>query len=80
MEPNSEPAVVYETGDAVMVALARSLLAEADVPYVTTGEMLQDIIAPGRFGLHFNPVAGPVKFLVPPAFEEDAREVLVDLV
>ena len=33
----------------------------------------------GRFGLNFNPVAGPVRFLVPAAFEDEARRALAGL-
>jgi len=72
------PVVVMETGNAVVVALARSLLSEANIPFATTGEGLQDILGGGRFGLNFNPVSGPVRFLVPPGFEEEARGVLAD--
>ena len=76
---DSEPAIVFETGNAVTVALARSLLSDADIPFVTTGEGLQDLIGGGRFGLHFNPVSGPVRFLVPPSFASEARKTLAVL-
>ena len=80
MEEDADVLVtVLATGNPALIALAKSLLEDADIPYVTKGEILQDLIKPGRFGLGYNQVIGPVEFQVRQEDEEDARELLADL-
>lgn len=70
---------VVSTGDPLLIALSKSLLDEASIPYVTMGETLQDLISPGRFGLGFNQVAGPIELLVPEDHLEEALMLCDDL-
>lgn len=68
----------YETGDAIRVALVKSLLEEAEIPYLARNEQLQDLFGFGRL-VPVNPVSGPVIFMVPEAHAEEARALLSGL-
>ncbi len=70
---------VLETGNPALLAIARSLLASAEIEYETTGDALQDIFALGRLGAGFNPVVGPATILVHDDDAEAARELLSEL-
>lgn len=70
---------VLATGDSFLVALAKSLLQEADIPYVSKGEILQDFIGFGRVGLGFNQITGPVELMVPKELAEEALLIFTDL-
>ena len=50
MGQNEELVMVLSVGDPVVVALAKSIVDEADIFYVSQGEILQDLIASGRIG------------------------------
>ena len=69
------PVVVFETGDASLVPVIASLLTDADIPFLSRGEAIQDLFAWGRISGN-NPVTGPVQFLVPPQHAAAARELL----
>ena len=75
----TEWVAVISTGDPFVIALGKSLLDEASIPYITMGETLQDMIGPGRFGLKFNQVAGPVEIVVPEDYLEEALLVCSDI-
>lgn len=70
---------VVSTGDPFLLELTKSLLDEAKIPHVTTGETLQDLIAPGRIGLGFSQVAGPIEVLVPDDYLEEALLLCKDI-
>jgi hypothetical protein len=77
--PDVELVPVFETGDAALVALVKSLLEEEQIDYMVRGDNLQDLFGAGRALIGFNPIVGPVEFLVR---EEDAartRALLSDL-
>lgn len=69
------PVVVLETGDASLIPVVASLLTDADIPFVSRGEAIQDLFAWGRVSGN-NPVTGPVQFLVPPEHAAAARDLL----
>ncbi|HEX4998161.1 MAG TPA: DUF2007 domain-containing protein, partial [Terriglobia bacterium] len=75
---DEEPVTVYQTGDAALVALARSILDSADIPFAVRGEGVQDLIGGGRL-LGLNPVVGLVSFDVNPEDSEEARTLLSEL-
>ena len=77
-EPD-EPVTVLETGDAGLVAVAKSLLESADIQYFAKGEGVQDLFAGGRFGTGFNPFVGPVQLQVAAEDADDAKALLRDL-
>jgi len=70
---------VFETGDPVLVALARSLLDSARIEFATKGEAIQDLLGLGRFPAGSNLVTGPVVFQVRPDDALKARSLLRDL-
>ena len=76
--PDATPVVVFETSDASLVPVVSSLLTDADIPFLSRGEGIQDLFAWGRISGQ-NPGTGPVQFLVPPNHAASARELLQDL-
>jgi hypothetical protein len=79
-EDHADPKMetVYATGDPALLALAKSLLEDADIEYFTKGEEIQDLIGGGRLG-GLNYVTGPVEFLVAAGNAPTARELLAHL-
>jgi len=76
---SSEPVTVLRSGDSAMLAVAKSLLDAANIPYYAKGEGVQDLFAWGRFGTGFNPVVGPVELQVAAEDAERAAKLLSDL-
>jgi hypothetical protein len=70
---------VFESGDPALIALARSLLDSAEIPFITKGDGLQDLFGWGRMPGGFNLVVGPVQFQVNQADTEEAGVLLEDL-
>lgn len=83
--PGPEPAPdialvpVLETGDAGLIAVAKSLLDAEGIDYFVRGEALADLFGLGRITV-FNYVVGePPAFLVREEDASRARELLADL-
>jgi hypothetical protein len=70
---------VFQTGNPMVLALAKGALESAGIRFVSEGEGLQDLIGLGRFPGGFNVATGPVRILVDIADAEAAREVLADI-
>jgi len=70
---------VFRTGDAGLVALAKSLLEGDRIEYLARGEGIQDLVGWGRFGGGFNYAVGPVEFVVRIDDAPRARALLTDL-
>lgn len=69
MAKNSDQLVtVLSTSDPFLIPLAKSLLDDANIPYVTQGETLQ--------GLGFGQSFGPVEIQVLGESVEEARRIL----
>jgi hypothetical protein len=77
-EPNLELVPVFRTVDAGLVALAKSLLEGEGIEYMVRGEGLQDLFGWGRFA-GFNPIVGPVEFVVRSDDAPRVRALLRDL-
>lgn len=71
-----ELVTVFETGDPGLLALAHSILDEAEIPYLTLGEGVQDLFGVGRLGTGFSILTGPVQLQVDRGQEADARQLL----
>lgn len=67
---------VVESGNPFEIAVAESLLAEAEIPYWKQGDGLQDLFGGGRIGLGYNLLTGPVRIQVERQNLERARELL----
>ena len=78
MEQNDGFVRVLSIGDPFRIALAKSLLDEAGIPYLSQGEPLQEVVGVGRFG-GYNIAVGPVEILVSAQDAGKARAILEDL-
>ena len=71
---NEEPLeVVFETANAAEVAIIKSLLEGAGIPYLTRSEDQYDAFRGAFRGTIFNPHGRPVVFLIPASMAEEAR-------
>ena len=70
---------VFATGNAGLIAVAKSILEDAGIPNFAKGEGLQNLFGIGVVGTGFNPVVGPVQIQVPRDCEEDAKGLLEGL-
>jgi len=77
--PDIHLVTVYASGDPALIALARSLLESAGIPFMTQGEGVQDFFGWGRAPANFNIITGPVQFQVDEKDAVEARAVLADL-
>lgn len=75
----SDLVTIFETGDASLVALAKSLLDSAGIEFAAKGEAIQDLFGFGRFPGGSNLVTGPVAFQVRPEDAKSAKSLLRDL-
>ena len=70
---------VFATGEAALIAVAKSLLEAERIDYFVRGEGLSDLFGYGRLFTTFNYVVGPPQFMVREEDAERARELLKDL-
>jgi len=74
---NEEPLeIVLETIDATEVAIVKSLLESAGIPYLARGEDQYDAFRGVFRGTVFSPHGRPVTFFVPASRAKDARVLL----
>ena len=78
-EPNLDLVPVFRTGDAGLIALAKSLLNGEGIDYLARGDGLQDLFGCGRLGVGFSYVVGPVEFVVRSDDAPRVRALLADL-
>lgn len=71
-------AVVLQTFDQALVAVAQSILEAGGIPFYVRGENLPDLLGFGRL-TGFNPIFGPVEILVGSRDEAAARALLAEL-
>ncbi|MCL2654724.1 MAG: DUF2007 domain-containing protein [Coriobacteriia bacterium] len=69
------PVVVLATSRDDDLALAKSMLMSADIPFFTKNEMIVDLFGYARFG-GANRITGPMELLVAPKDADDACEIL----
>ena len=74
MPRDERPVTVFETSDPGVLAVVKSLLEDADIPYYASGEHFQSLFPGG-----FNAFAGPVRIEVSPDDARGARERLAPL-
>lgn len=78
-DPDVQLVPIFQTADAALIALAKSLLDGEGIDYLVRGEGVQDLFGAGRFGSGFNPITGSPVFIVREDDAERARELLKDL-
>ncbi len=71
--------VVFETVDPTEVAVIKSLLEGADIPYLTRAEDQYDAFRGAFRGTVFSPHGRPVVFLVPASMVTKARLLLKEV-
>jgi hypothetical protein len=80
MVRESDVVTVMVTGDAAVLAIAKSLLDDAGIAYRTKNEHLQHLFGGGVVGTGYNILVGPVQLQVRRVDEAEARMLLADLV
>ena len=76
-EPDMKLVPVLRVVHEMDVALAESLLGDAQIGYLARGKQIQDLFGMGRL-VTVNPVTEPVEFLVAEKDAATAREILAD--
>ena len=74
-----ELVTVLQNPSPALLAVAKSVLENADIPYLDKGEMAQDLIGFGRMLGGFNPFIGGVQLQVPAPYVAEAQALLTDL-
>jgi len=77
-DPDVELVLVLSTGDAGLIAVAKSLLEGEKIDFFVRGDGLQDLFGLGRI-TGFSYAMGPAEFWVREADAGRARERLADL-
>lgn len=67
---------VLETGDAALLAVARSLLEAEGIPCFVRGDQLQEFLGWGRLPSGVNLVTGPAQLQVERKRADEARQLL----
>lgn len=70
---------VFETTDPTEIPVVRSFLDAQGIPHVVVGEERFDAFRGALSPFRFNPRAGMVAFLVPSAYAEVTRGLLVEI-
>lgn len=76
---NERLVTVFKSGHEGLIAVAKSMLDEAEIKYLIKNEGVQDLVGLGVFGTGFNPLTGPVQIQVLPDDETYARDLLKDV-
>lgn len=67
---------ILRTGNQGQIAIAKSLLDEAGIPYLAKSEGVQDLFGAGRLGGGYNYITGPVEIQVRTSDESEALDLL----
>ena len=79
VDPVPEPRVVLSSTRAEAVAIAKSILIDAQIPFGVRGEGVQDLFGYGRFPAGSSVLMGPIQIVVAPSDEEAAHALLASL-
>lgn len=79
MAEDERAVTVFESGNPALVAVAKSILDDAEILYSVQGENVQHLFGFGSIGTGYNLLTGPIRIQVMPEDEEAAR-VLLDQV
>lgn len=78
-EADIELRVVLSTGNSYLVSIAKSILNDAQIPFIVKNEQLQNLFGIGSIGGHVNPLSGPIEIMVKEEDENTAKELLENL-
>jgi len=76
---NDDLVTILQTGDAVLIAMAKAALDGQDIRYVVQGDNVQDFKGMGRFPGGYNVLTGPVRFQVAAEDAERAHDALAGI-
>jgi hypothetical protein len=79
MARETDVVTVLTTGDAALLAIAKSLLDDAGIAYRVKNEHLQHLFGGGVVGTGYNVLVGPMQLQVRREDEAEARMLLADL-
>lgn len=78
-EDNVHSVPVFSSGNEAVIALAKSMLDEANIRYNVKGEGVENLIGIGVVGTGFNPATGEIVIEVLSTDAEQAQLLLKDL-
>jgi hypothetical protein len=76
IDEDGDAVVILRTGSKPEVAILKSILDDAQIPYATKGEDLQDIIGLGSLGPRVNYAAGYIELIVNKSSLEEVVNLL----
>lgn len=76
---NTRWVTVMASGDPFLIAIAKSLLNEAEIPFIARGEVLQDVTGAGRFGFGFHQITDAIELNVPTDLSDIALQLFSSL-
>jgi len=80
MDVNNENLVtVFASGNKAVIAVARSILDDAEIDYLVKNEGVGDLFGVGVLGTGYNILTGPIELQVLEENEKEAKELLKDL-
>jgi hypothetical protein len=79
MAGDERAVTVFQSGNPALVAVAKSVLDDAEILYSVQGENAQNLFGFGLIGTGYNLLTGPIRIQVMPDDAEAAR-VLLDQV
>jgi hypothetical protein len=68
--------MIFTTSNLVNVAIAKSILEDSGIPYITKNEYTQNLFGLGNLGGITNPLSGAVQIFVKPEDAEVVKELL----
>jgi hypothetical protein len=71
--------IIFSTGNMVSAAIAKSILEDSGIPYITKNEYTQGLFGLGNLGSISNPLSGPVQIFVKPEDVEVVKELLKNI-
>jgi len=79
MSDDLDLVTIFESGNAALLAIAKSILDGAEIPYMVKGEGLQNLFGMGQIGSGFNLITGPAEIQVNREDEFSARALLAEI-
>lgn len=70
---------VMDLADPAILAVAKSLLEDAGIPFFIKNEDTQSLFGGGQLGTGYNVITGPPVLMVEPSRMDEVRELLAPL-
>jgi Putative prokaryotic signal transducing protein len=76
LSSNSDLITVFESGNQAVIAVVKSILDDAEIPYIVKGENVQNLFGLGVIGTGYNIITGPIHIQVNQEDEPAAKQLL----